>query len=216
MLPDHSEMFPLTGLVSLSAILSITWEGPSGCSIGVARCSSVSHLSSDSAWGCSIPVKKAQVASPLEWTLDNSPPVLQAGWQLPLVKRCLVAHPMRAEDIPLKRHFDTCRGIATYIVNPFTTPTQEAFAVELLLILSLAHSTSHSRGILIHTVELLLALSLAHSMPHSRGNTVSYVDALLIFTLVVTVNYSGNKPTLVHWRDNSVNCCEPLTLINYV
>ena len=70
---------------------------------------SVLHLSSDSAWGCSIiAVKKAQVASPLGWALDNSPPVLQAGWQLPQIKHCLATHPMRAEDIPLKRHTETC------------------------------------------------------------------------------------------------------------
>ena len=115
---------------------------------------SVSHLSSDSAWGCSISVKKTQVALQLDWALDNFPPVLQAGClaqpsRLPQVKRCLAAHPMRAEDIPLKRHTDTCRGIAiynahpfkcqlkrhsdtcrgiaTYITIPFTIPTQEAF-----------------------------------------------------------------------------------------
>ena len=128
---------------------------------------------------------------------------------------------------PLKRHFDTCRGTSTYIANPFIVPTQEEFwylpwdyylyresihyahsrgILELLLILSLAHSTSHSRGILILAVELLLALSLAHSTPHSRGNTGSCVDALSIFTLVVTVNHSCHKPTRVHSRDNSVNC----------
>ena len=146
----HSEMFPLTGLLSRSAILPITWEGLSGCSIGEARCSG-------SAWGCSIQFKKAQVASPLEWALDNSPPVLQAGWQLPQVKRCLAAHPMRAEDIPLKRHSDTCRGISTYIATSCTMPTQEAFWYlpwDCYLYRYFVHY-AYSRGILIFAVGLL-------------------------------------------------------------
>ena len=120
---------------------------------------------------------------------------------------------------PLKRHPDTCRGIATYIICPLTMPTHEAYWYlpwDCYLYCMPTHYT-HSRGILILAMELLLALSLAHSTPHSRGNTVSCMDALSILTLVVTVNYySGHKPTHVHSRDNSVNCHESLTLTNYL
>ena len=42
------------------------------------------------------------------------------------------------------------------------------------------------------------------------------MEALSIFTLVVTVSYSGHKPTRVHSRDNSVNCRKLLTIINYI
>ena len=38
-----------------------------------------SFLITNSARGCSIPVKKSQVASLLEWALDNPPTVLKAG-----------------------------------------------------------------------------------------------------------------------------------------
>ena len=85
-------------------------------------------LITDSAWDCSIPVKKAQMASPLEWALDILQPVLKAGWQLPQAKHCLAAPIMRAEDIPLKIHSDICRRIAAYmyvhIVCPLSSESQ--------------------------------------------------------------------------------------------
>ena len=93
----------------------------------MACCSSLSR--SDSAWGCSIPVKKAQVASPVEWDLDYS-------------HLCC-------------EQTDTCHRSS--VARP-----------HILCVLK----TSHSRGILIIAVELPLVLSLAHSAPHSRGNTV--------------------------------------------
>ena len=34
---------------------------------------------------------------------------------------------MRAEEIQLNWHSDTCRGIATYIARPLLVPTQEAY-----------------------------------------------------------------------------------------
>ena len=34
---------------------------------------------------------------------------------------------MRADEISLKRHSHTCRGIATYIAHPLIVPTQEAY-----------------------------------------------------------------------------------------
>ena len=65
---DHSERFPLTGLVNLSAILPITWEGPSGCSIVVACCSSLSHT-----WAVTLP----EVAPSL---LKKAPHHLSGVW----------------------------------------------------------------------------------------------------------------------------------------
>ena len=110
---------------------------------------SVSHLSSDSAWGCSIPVKKSKVASPLEWVLNNSllcckqtdtchrssvtwlhiPSVLKRSHSRGILILAVgllpisLVHSLR----PLKRHSDICRGIAAYIASSFTTPTQEAY-----------------------------------------------------------------------------------------
>ena len=152
----------------------------------------------------------------------------------------LAAHPMRAEDFPLKRHTDTCRGIATYITIPFIVPTQEAYRYlpwDCYLYHNSIHC-AHWRGILILAMGLL-PISRFHSLcPLKRhtdtccGNAAGSLSSPLctplmrqhyqlhgcplFFTLVVTVNYSGHKPTHVHSRDNSVNCHEPLTLINYL
>ena len=78
---------------------------------------------------------------------------------------------MRGEEIPHKRHTDTCRGIATYIAHPLLVPTHEAYwYLPWDCYLSHAHSLcplkrhtdtcpgisrSHSRGILILAVGLL-------------------------------------------------------------
>ena len=103
---------------------------------------SVSHLSSDSASGSSIPVKKTQVASPLQWALDNS--LLCCKQTDTCHRKSNAAHPMRAEEIPLKRHSDTCPGI----------------------------SRSHSKGILILAVGLL-HLTHIHSLSPLKSHTLT-------------------------------------------
>ena len=106
---------------------------------------------------------------------------------------------MRAEDIPLKRHTDTChgiapitcvhslyplkrhtdtyRGVAIYKANPFIVPTREAYGYlpwNCYLYCSPTHY-AHSRGILILAVELL---PISHA--HSRGILIFAMGLLLI------------------------------------
>ena len=136
---------------------------------------SVSHLSSDSAWGCSIPVKKAQVASPLEWALDNSLLCCQQtdtchrlsdAWpHIPcMLKRChsrgILILSLGYWD-PTQRHTDICRWIATHCMHPFIVPTQEAYW----------YLPWYCYWFFLQ----------AHSMPHSSSTFVSCVDFLLNF-----------------------------------
>ena len=155
-----------------------------------------SLLIADSARGCSIPVKKGSngfttwVCSGESSTCAESRLITATGQALP--------------------------GRTSYAC--WRHPTQEAFwylPSDCDLQRESIHH-AHSRGILNLAMELILILSLAHSTSHSRGSTVSCVKDLSIFTLVVIVNYWGHKPTHVCSRDNSVNCHEPLTLINYL
>ena len=222
MVLDHSERFPLTGLVSLSArSLTHSWSLtlPEVALSLLKKLKWLHHLSGlwtilHLCWKQVDNCHRPSVAWPhipcMLKTSHSRGILIFAVGLLPISH----AHSLR----PLKRHTDTCCGIATYIAHPLTTPTQEAFWYlpwDCYLYRTPTHY-AHSRDILILAVELLLALSLAHFTPHSRGNTVSCVDALSIFTLVVTVSYSGHKPTHVHSRDKTVNCREPLTLIYYL
>ena len=147
---DHSERFPLTGLLSLSAILPTTWEGPSGCTIGVACSSSLSHT-----WAVILSEVASSLLKKLKWPhhlsglwttlhlcwkqLDNCHGSSVAWPHIPCVlktshSRGILIFAMGLLPISrvhslrvLKRHSDIYRGIATYIASPLTTPTQEAF-----------------------------------------------------------------------------------------
>ena len=153
-----------------------------------------SLLITDSAWDCSIPHKKAQVASPLEWAFDILQPVLKGGWQLLQAKRWLAAHPMRAEDIPLKRHSDICRGTTAYAYVHSLYPTQEAFWY------------LPWNCYLIHSLSDPLIAPLKRQHCQLRGGP-------LILAPVVTISYPGHKPTRAHLLDSTVNCHGPFTLI---
>ena len=182
---------------------------------------SVSHLSSDSAWGCSIPFKKTEVASPLEWALDNSllcykqtdtcHRISDGWWQIPCV---------------LKRSHSW--GILTLALG-YRDPTQQAYWYLPWDCYSLHASTqcAHSRGILILAVGLLPILH-AHSVCplkrhtdtcrgistgsfsrptlHSTQVALSSVAWIFThtFTLVVIVTCSSLKPTHAHSRDNTI------------
>ena len=79
-------------------------------------------------------------------------PVLQADWYLPQGKRRLATHPMCAEEIPLKRHTDTCPGI----------------------------SRSHSKGILILAVGFLHVTHVHPVCPLTRHTDTCHEIATYI------------------------------------
>ena len=141
---------------------------------------SVSHLSSDSTWGCFIPVKKAQVASPIEWALDNSllcckqtntcHRISDAWPHIPCVLKrshsrgilTLAIGFLRITRIhalcQLRRHTDTCRGIATYIAHPLSVPTQEAYWYlpwHCYWFFLWTHSRPHSSGVFVSCMAFL-------------------------------------------------------------
>ena len=111
MVLDHSERFPLTGLLSLSAILPTTWEGPSGCSIGAACCRSLTH-----SWALTLLEVAPSLLEKLKWLHHLNGlwttllPVLKAGWKLPQAKRCLARTSHACSSRQLKRQADNCRG----------------------------------------------------------------------------------------------------------
>ena len=157
---------------------------------------------SDHSWletgrGCSIPVKKMSggyttwVGSGQLSTCAESRLITATGKSVAWLHNL-----MRAEVHPTQEafiYFPWDRCLYIYICIHSLHPTQEAFWYL--------------------PWDSCLVFSLTHSSPHSKSNTVSCVEALSLFTLVVTVNYSGLKPTRVHSRVNSVNCHEPFTLI---
>ena len=156
-------------VVIVSLILAV---GLPGRAISLARCSSLPH-----SWAVTLPEVVPSLLKKLKWPHHLSmlwttlSPVLQADWYLPHVKHCLAAHPMHAEEIPLKRHTDTCSGITTYIAHPLLVPPQEAYwylpwdcyQSHTHLLCPLKRNTdtcpgilrSHSRGPLILAVGLL-------------------------------------------------------------
>ena len=163
------------------------WEGPSGCAIGVARFSSLSHT-----WAVTLPEVAPSLLKKISSSLTTwvgslqLSPVLQADWYLPQIKHCLAAHPMRAEKIPLKRHSYTCPGIPRShskgililavgllpIARPLIVPTQEAYWYlrwDCFLYRAPTHC-AHSRGILIRAVGLLPE-SHAHSLCPLKRHT---------------------------------------------
>ena len=150
MILDDSDRFPLTGLVSLSAILPITWEGPSGCSIGMARCSCLSHT-----WVVTLPEVPRSLLKKLQW-----PHHLSWLWTtLSCVASRLI--PATGQALP------GCTSHACW-----RDPTREAFwylprdcdlSGESIL-------CTHSRGILIFAVGLL-PISLVHSLCPLKRHT---------------------------------------------
>ena len=125
---------------------------------------SVSHLSSDTAWGCSIPVKKAQVASPLESTLDN---FLLCCKQTDTCHR--ISDAWLHTSCVLKRSHS--RGILLLALG-YRDPTQKAYWY-LLWDRYTSHTSihcTHSRGILIFAVGLL-PISLVHSLCPLKRHT---------------------------------------------
>ena len=154
-----SECLCHVACATVSVILAV---GLPGHAISMARCSSLSHY-----WAVTLPEVVPSLLKKLKWPHHLSElwttlsPVQQADWYMPQVKRCLAAHPMRADEIPLKRHTDTCCGIATYIARPLVVPTQEEYwyLPWHCCPYHIPTCCAHSRGILIRAVVLLLILS---------------------------------------------------------
>ena len=171
------------------AILPITWEGHFRCSIGVERCSSLSHT-----WAVTLPEVTPSLLKKLKWPyhlswlwttlhlwwkqLDNCHGLSVAWPHIPCVVKTSYSrgilifavgllpisrfHSLR----PLKRHSDICCGIATYVTSPLTMPTQEAFwylpwdCIPILHVPSLRPLKGHS-DICLGTIHL----SAANSRP---------------------------------------------------
>ena len=188
------------------------WEGPSGCAIRVARCSSLSHT-----WAVTLPEVAPSLLKKLKWPhhlseLWTTLSCAASRWYLPQVKRRLAAHPMRAEEIPLKRHSDTCPGIsrshsrhtdiccgiAMHYMHPFIVPTQEAYwYLPWYCYWFFLHA--HLRGVLILAVGLL-PISHAHSL-HSRG-------ILILVTGFLSISHANCMP---HSSGTFVSCVEFLS-----
>ena len=135
-------------------------------------------------------------------------PVLQADRYQPQDKHCLAAHPMHAEEIPLKRHSDICPGISTSHSRGILI-----FGMGLLPITHvhslcpLKRHTDICRGIATYYAHPFSVptqdafwylprtcyIPIAHSWPHSRSNAVRCVEATL-FSLIVIVTNSGLSP----------------------
>ena len=143
-------------------------------------------------------LKKAQVASPLEWALHNSllcckqtdtcHRISDAWKHIPCVlkrshSRGIYRHLPWDIEIPLKRHTDTCRGILTRYTRPFIVPTQEAYRHLPWdrYLYRTPTQCAHSIGILTLAVGLLLVLSPDSLSPHSSSTLVSCVDFLSNF-----------------------------------